>query len=743
MDSDTALRICANQVIPDLATAVKELVENALDAKATSVEVRIHNYGLGGVHVSDNGSGIEPSDFATVAVKSATSKLREFDELDNVATTGFGFRGEALSSLCALATVSMTTCAAGQPHGSKLVFDARGAVASTTPAAAMQGTTVSIENLFDALPVRASEFRSNAKREYLRTVAMVQQYAVIATGARVTLVHVTAAGKKSTVFTTPPPPPGNFVGKPVTANLTAIFDAAAIKNWREVELEHPETGLRVVGGVTAGPGRPTADRQFLYLNGRPVDIPKVSRLVTACYREMFQSQTLSFVLNIIAAATEVDVNVTPDKRTVILVHEADLLDALKSYLSEKIFSTASTTLQVPSPVASVSVLTASNLRLKRRLDALNDGGSASVAPDATPRAKRHHRRIASLRMDDDDGGEGVDSADTAAAASREIEDGHAHDHAHVHGEGCHHAPAAAGTPTADLATDAVPALPDVSDYTPVDERVLRTLGRDDFARMRVIGQFNLGFLVVQIARPTEPTATESSDAGETNNTAASSYDLFLVDQHAADEKFNYERLLTQHTPRVQPLVIPRRIDLDPALVYLLDDPRVCRAGFHVSPAAAQGDGEGDAGSGWMLQAVPLDGRGSPMGVRDLVDVLLKIQSAASTDAIVPSRDEAVYASRACRSSVMIGMPLDTRRQHRIVHQLSGMRHPWNCPHGRPTTQFLFDLRDLDHWRDVALEKLDAEPALDASDADAATALPRVERWKQQWRSRSRPTWSGV
>lgn len=150
IDSISVLRICSSQVILDLATAVKELVENALDAGATQIgtfveggvsfswktlqifvyipDIRIKEHGLKGVEVQDNGPGVEPSDYAGLTKRYATSKIKKFSDLEMV--NSYGFRGEALSSLAALARLTITTRTAQQAHAVELEYDATG----TSPA---------------------------------------------------------------------------------------------------------------------------------------------------------------------------------------------------------------------------------------------------------------------------------------------------------------------------------------------------------------------------------------------------------------------------------------------------------------------------------------------------------------------------------------------------------------------------------------------------------------------------------
>ncbi|KDD73310.1 hypothetical protein H632_c2314p0, partial [Helicosporidium sp. ATCC 50920] len=158
-------RICSGQVIVDLATAVKELVENALDAGATSIEVRLKEYG---------------------------SEL-----IESLAT--FGFRGEALSSLCAVAQVSVVTRTRSQSTATRLRFDHEGALQSQTPCARAAGTTVSVADLFSPLPVRRRSLEGSIRREYAKLGALLQAYALFAPRVRFVATNQTGAGARTTV----------------------------------------------------------------------------------------------------------------------------------------------------------------------------------------------------------------------------------------------------------------------------------------------------------------------------------------------------------------------------------------------------------------------------------------------------------------------------------------------------------------------------------------------------------------
>jgi hypothetical protein len=121
IDRASVHRICANQVVFDLATAVKELIENALDVNATRIDVRLRNFGVDCIEVADNGPGIAPQNFEGLTLKHWTSKLESFSDLD--ALRSFGFRGEALSSLCAMSELSVATRRSTDEMATSLVYD--------------------------------------------------------------------------------------------------------------------------------------------------------------------------------------------------------------------------------------------------------------------------------------------------------------------------------------------------------------------------------------------------------------------------------------------------------------------------------------------------------------------------------------------------------------------------------------------------------------------------------------------
>ncbi|RKO89413.1 MutL C terminal dimerization domain-containing protein, partial [Blyttiomyces helicus] len=201
-----------------------------------------------------------------------------------------------------------------------------------------------------------------------------------------------------------------------------------------------------------------------------------------------------------------------------------------------------------------------------------------------------------------------------------------------------------------------------------DEAAAAELGRfihkEDFAAMRVVGQFNLGFIIARLGA-----------------------DLFIVDQHASDEKYNYEEL--QRTMKIDPqrLIRPLQLDLTAHEELLASEHLdiLKKNGFDVSI-----DPTAPPTQRTKLLSVPHSGGGEPFGKKDFEELLHKLGEDTG-ETVRCSRVSALIASKACRKSVMIGKALDAGQMRRILLHMGMMDQPWNCPHGRPTMRHLVDL----------------------------------------------------
>ncbi|KFY28953.1 hypothetical protein V493_02653 [Pseudogymnoascus sp. VKM F-4281 (FW-2241)] len=347
IEGRTIHQIQSGQVIVDLCSVVKELVENSLDAGASSIDVRFKNQGLESIEVHDNGAGITSQNYETIALKHYTSKLATYADLTTLHT--FGFRGEALSSLCALSDFTITTCTAEDaPKGTKLDFEVSGKLKGTSVVAAQKGTTVTVENLFNNLPVRRRELERNIKREWNRVVTVLGQYACIQTGVKITVTQQAGKGKKTTVFATK--------GNPTTReNIANVFGAKTLAALVPLDLNlelEPSSGpcqrwsapeddgtkeIRIVGHISkpiSGEGRQLPDKQMFFVNSRPCGLPQVAKAFNEVYKSYNNNQSPFIFANIELDTHLYDVNVSPDKRTIMLHEQNSMLEQLKLSLTE-------------------------------------------------------------------------------------------------------------------------------------------------------------------------------------------------------------------------------------------------------------------------------------------------------------------------------------------------------------------------------------------------------------------------
>ena len=310
------------------------------------IEVRFKNQGLDSIEVQDNSSGISKENYETLALKHYTSKLSSYSDLGTLQT--FGFRGEALSSLCALSKFTVTTCLVSDaPKGSKLEFETSGKLRGTSVIAAQKGTTISVEGLFRNLPVRRRELERNIKREWNKVIGVLNQYACIQIGVKFSVSQQPTKGKRMVLFSTK----GNQTTR---ENIINVFGAKTLAVLipldLKLELELTSTpGKRLTGQEANsttneiyirghvsrpahGEGRQTPDRQMFFVNGRPCGLPQFAKVFNEVYKSYNSSQSPFIFADIQLDTHLYDVNVSPDKRTILLHEQSRMLDNLRESL---------------------------------------------------------------------------------------------------------------------------------------------------------------------------------------------------------------------------------------------------------------------------------------------------------------------------------------------------------------------------------------------------------------------------
>jgi DNA mismatch repair protein PMS2 len=879
IDRKSVHQITSGQVIVDLSTAVKELVENSLDANASSIEVKFRNYGLESVEVSDNGDGIAAEDYDAVAQNHYTSKLRRFEDVEKVET--LGFRGEAMSSLCALATVTIVTSQTGT-LATKLEFDHNGNITGTSKTPGKKGTIVTFSEIFSQLPVRRKDLEKNFKREFTKAVNLLQAYAIISKGVMITISHVSAGGKRSVLL--------RSNGTDLKDNLVSVYGANALDGLVPLDLdlewlaksvlkEKIDSKVHISGYVSQpvfGKGRAAGDRQLFFINSRPCQQTRMAKAFNEVYRQFNTVQLPFVVCNFTLDPRHYDVNVSPDKRTILLHDETVLIERLKEQLAEFFEAFGHTVprkVDIPTPIDRPRLFQSKLAKLTQKFRAGashdapqeehevdvkedqselegsieqeseedNEPVSQELVSDTAEAAKVEEEEEERHNLPDENGGldgeqdddddmdfvvggnvseeiwhseeseeegqeedlgrksmfkegddydslildeinieymnqvkrkndaESVTEADgetpietppsnrslrsLPARLSRPQSNDSSYHSSSVEvtvGKGMtEHVPlkrrkmnkrqndvrvtdlrpfsADDSIPDAENGETSLEAEPisgfhvnpnskyrtlntHVSSETSMEEIVqgwkriskvgasLRTskqrmgvkqvnildnqetienqlnmtVRKDDFNNMKIIGQFNLGFILVS--------RTKSDGCS----------DLFVIDQHASDEKANFEKFQAETIMQHQPLVVPRRLQLTAVeeLTLVKNLPILEKNGFIIEL-----DEDEPPGSQCKLASLPFS-KTTIFDESDLNELLYLIHESPGNQSVRCSKLRAMFAMRACRSSIMVGQSLTRSTMERVVKRLAELDKPWNCPHGRPT---LRHMTCVDQW----------------------------------------------
>ena len=299
LPSAVADQIAAGEVVERPASVVKELVENALDAGATQVDVAVREGGRAMIRVSDDGHGMDRADAATSLSRHATSKIRTADDLVGIAS--FGFRGEALPSIASVSVLTIETATAD--GDATIVRASHGTVLGVTPGARRRGTTVTVDGLFAQVPARQKFLRA-ARTEWRAISDLLTSIAVLRPD-----VAFTASHDDKRVVAWPP-------AASLRERVAAVWGGDAASGF--VSVDDVDGPVRV-HGLAEKPGDVgTAARRFwLAVNGRTVRDSGVVRAAEAAYRTTIPAGLRpSVLLAIDLPGDDVDVNVHPAKAEV-------------------------------------------------------------------------------------------------------------------------------------------------------------------------------------------------------------------------------------------------------------------------------------------------------------------------------------------------------------------------------------------------------------------------------------------
>ncbi|XP_063502198.1 mismatch repair endonuclease PMS2 isoform X17 [Symphalangus syndactylus] len=685
--------------------------------------------------------------------------------------------------------VTISTCHASAKVGTRLVFDHNGKIIQKTPYPRPRGTTVSVQQLFSTLPVRHKEFQRNIKKEYAKMVQVLNAYCIISAGIRVSCTNQLGQGKRQPVVCTGGSPSikeniGSVFGQKQLQSLIPFVQLPPSDSVCEeygLSCSDALHNLFYISGFISqcmhGVGRSSTDRQFFFINRRPCDPAKVSRLVNEVYH-MYNRHQYPFVV----------LNISVDSGNLIKMHAADLekplvekqdhspslrtreekRDMSISRLREA-FSLHHTTENKPNSPKTPEPRR-SRLGQERAMpssstsDAISDRGVLRPQKEAASSSQGPSDPTDREEVEKDSGhgstsvdSEGFSIPDTGSHCSSECAASSPEDRgSQEHGDSqekapetddsfsdvdCHSNQEDTGCKFRVLPQPTNLASPNTKRFkkeeilsssdirqklvntqnvsasqvdvavkinkkvVPLDfsmsslakrikqlhheaqqsegeqnyrkfrakicpgenqaaeDELRKEISKTMFAEMEIIGQFNLGFIITKLNE-----------------------DIFIVDQHATDEKYNFE-MLQQHTVlQGQRLIAPQTLNLtavnEAILIENLEIFRKNGFDFVIDENAPVTERA-------KLISLPTS-KNWTFGPQD-IDELIFMLSDSPGVMCRPSRVKQMFASRACRKSVMIGTALNTSEMKKLITHMGEMDHPWNCPHGRPTMRHIANL----------------------------------------------------
>jgi DNA mismatch repair protein MutL len=677
---DVAAKIAAGEVVERPASVVKELIENSIDAGATQIRVDLLNGGLQLIRVTDNGCGIPPDELPLALARHATSKVAQIDDLEHIRS--LGFRGEALASIAAVAEVTLVSHAHGYEQGAQ-ISAVNGQFSEVTSAASPEGTTITVRNLFSAVPARL-KFLKSRNTEVSHCHHLLEQYALAYPEIRFT---VFSEGKQ--IFTTP----GNGKLASVLVEIYGLQVAEQMVPLVPME-SRDDVSAPLVTGYTSRPTCYKSTRQYIsfFVNRRWV----MSRTLTSAVEGAYHSLLLSgrhpiAVINIELDPSLIDVNVHPAKTEIRFLKErrvfAAVLRAVRQALLEEPqmphWQPAAENAQTNVPHSSAKARSA-------RPSSTDDITNEQAASPVEDRQRESSEAI--LPLEDDTDTLSYDNpwltvteeeTGTKPLLTTRLWQSHVHPVAKrseqvvapqidQQTDEVHQQSAAdeQSTPSVGQRADVVDQPPPTQSLSSLSTntmlawsaseealptRMETTTTRKKLPRLRVIGQLAQSYIV-----------TEGEDG------------LYLIDQHAAHERILLERMvasLKAHTPLSQHLLTPMKLALSPREIEAVEEyqAQLEQIGFLLTCV----DGS------ITVTAVP-DVLAKRLNTQSLHDLLLELTAPESLGH-TETWEERALANIACKAAIKANYFLTVSEMREMLEQLEQTQAPYSCCHGRPTT----------------------------------------------------------
>ena len=646
LDKHTIDKIAAGEVVERPSSVVKELVENAIDAGATAVTVEIADGGKRLIRITDNGSGMEADQVPVAFLSHATSKIEKVEDLENIAS--LGFRGEALSSIAAVSQVELITKTPSALSGVRYVIEG-GAEQSMEEMGAPEGTTFLVRNLFYNTPARSKFLKSDAAEgNYISS--LMEQLAL--SHPEISFKYI--QNKQVKLHTS-----GNYNVKDVIYNVYGRDIARAL-----LEVSYENDFLKIQGYV----GKPEISRgtrsfENYYINGRYVKNNIIAKAIEDAYKGFLMQHKFPFVsLHIQMTGNDLDVNVHPRKMEVRFARGPEVYDCI--YEAVRNVLTHREMIPKVSPGPEETAAKAKTIVERKDIP----------EPFETKRLTQMQHNIHPVVQKDRLYEElPVYKSNTFTKAEEALFSGNLHKEessANTTDPIDKQEPKIQESKTQKMKTQEISdSAINISAYKTLESEILKQeqeapkqlelfeeklLAPESRSRHRLIGQLFETYWLV-----------EFDDR------------FFIIDQHAAHEKVNYERFVKQfkeqetHSQYLSPPLIVS-LSLEEEASLLANREFFEKAGFEIEPFG---------GREYSISAVPADLYG--FSEEDLfLEMLDNLAGEGEKDAL--NIFTARLATMACKSAVKGNNKLSFQEADQLIDQLLTLNNPYHCPHGRPT-----------------------------------------------------------
>lgn len=646
LDTNTANQIAAGEVVEKPASVVKELVENALDAGASQIEVTIFAGGTEYIRVTDNGCGMSEDNARLAVLRHATSKIVKAEDLLQLHT--LGFRGEALPSIASVANFTLLTRPADAEFATSVRIDGgeNMEVGSTGGSA---GTTVIVENLFFNVP---------ARRKFLKTVATEGRYiselltklALSRPDVRFKLV----SNDKEVLHT---PGDGDLAGA-----IRALYGKNVAQELLTVNFADEK--IKISGFI----GKPTLLKgtrqwQTLFVNGRSIGNKMLAKAIDHAYQSQIPKSGFPFaVLNITVDTASVDVNVHPQKSEIKFSDDSQVYKAMYKALTDAL------TRPMRAQKTEITLLPDSELNAFVERPAALQQPAATATPKTARPAFDVFARPGVEQVFKTPEKPAEDGADSEPLVQPQP------------------APVGAGRPQAEQRTMWQP----YEDFTKGKDAQYDAGKRETVfsvyeAREQFAKDEPLASSVSATPQGRETIAFTDTDSGvatiwpigqvdKTFIIAQSEDTLYLIDQHAAHERILYDKLVASHVDiPAQQLLMPLYVDMSNDDIALIEGRReeFLRLGVDAEPG-------GD--KLLRVNSLPADIKAEDAQdfINEIAKMLGELRSVSGSDL----RQNVLHMT-ACKAAIKAGQLLNMRQMRQLIIDLCNTEHPFTCPHGRP------------------------------------------------------------